>query len=101
MKRNSLLAVAVAAALCTFPLLGNAHGDRDDGDDGRWGRHQPADPRLVAARVKFFGAENVDGRGRVKKDKVIFSWATNTTYVVSVQGRVMLLDSYINHAELP
>jgi hypothetical protein len=101
MKRNTLLGVAVAAALCTFPLLGNAHGDRDDGDDGRWGRHHPADPKLVAARVKFFGAENVDSRGRVKKDKVIFSWATNTTYVVSVQGRVMLLDSYINHAELP
>ena len=54
-----------------------------------------ADPALVNARQKFFGVENVDEKGNVKKDKVIFSWATNTTYVVSVQGRVMLLDSYI------
>jgi hypothetical protein len=60
-----------------------------------------ADPALVAARQKFFGIENVDERGRVDKDKVIFSWATNTTYAVSVQGRVILLDSYINRPELP
>ena len=39
--------------------------------------------------------------GRVKKDKVIASWATNTTYVVIDQGRVILLDSYINRPELP
>ena len=32
---------------------------------------------------------------------MIFSWATNTTYVVSFLGRVMLLDSYINRPELP
>jgi L-ascorbate metabolism protein UlaG (beta-lactamase superfamily) len=60
-----------------------------------------ADPALVNARQKFFGVENVDEKGNVKKDKVIFSWATNTTYVVSVQGRVMMLDSYLLHAELP
>src|SRR5688572_17653060 len=102
MKRNTLLGAAVAAALgALLPLQATAHGDRDDRDDGRWDRHHQADPKLVAARVKFFGAENVDDRGRVKKDKVIFSWATNTTYAVSVQGRVMLLDSYIAHAELP
>jgi hypothetical protein len=60
-----------------------------------------ADEALVKARQKFFGIENVDEKGKVKKDKVIFSWATNTTYVASVQGRVMLLDSYLLHAELP
>ncbi len=60
-----------------------------------------ADSALIAARQKFFGVENVDEKGNVKKDKVIFSWATNTTYVVSVRGRVMLLDSYLLHAELP
>ena len=60
-----------------------------------------ADQALVKARQKFFGIENVDEKGKVKKDKVIFSWATNTTYVASVQGRVMLLDSYLLHAELP
>lgn len=94
MKRKSLLAAALLAA---FSLGAYAH-DRDDDDrDG----FKPADPALVQARQKFFGVENVDGRGRVKKDKVIFSWATNTTYVVSVQGRVLMLDSYLLHAELP
>ena len=55
-----------------------------------------ADPAMIAARQKFFGVENVDENGSVKKDKVIVSWATNTTYVASVLGRVILLDSYIS-----
>jgi hypothetical protein len=61
-----------------------------------------ADPAMVAARQKFFGIENVDATtGAVKKDKVIASWATNTTYVTSLLGRVVLLDSYITKPELP
>jgi L-ascorbate metabolism protein UlaG (beta-lactamase superfamily) len=56
---------------------------------------------MIRARQKFFGIENVDEKGRVDKDKVIFSWATNTTYVVAAAGRVLLLDSYINRPELP
>jgi len=59
------------------------------------------DPALIKARQKFFGIENVDENGRIAKDKVIFSWATNTTYVASLLGRVVLLDSYINRPELP
>jgi hypothetical protein len=94
MKRKSLIAAAVLAA---FAASAQAH-DRDDDDRDGW---KPADPKLVAARQKFFGIENVDSRGRVKKDPVIFSWATNTTYVVSVKGRVMLLDSFLANAELP
>mgnify|MGYP006172011541 CR=1 FL=1 len=50
---------------------------------------------LVKARQKFFGIENVDDKGNVKKDKVIFSWSTNTTYVVSVKGRVLMLDDVV------
>src|SRR2546422_4425236 len=60
-----------------------------------------ADPALIKARQKFFGIENVDEKGRVAKDKVIFSWATNTSYAASLLGRVVLLDSYINRPELP
>ena len=61
-----------------------------------------ADPAMVAARQKFFGIDNVDATtGAVKKDKVIASWATNTTYVTSLLGRVVLLDSYITKPELP
>src|SRR6267143_1207645 len=90
---------ALLSALCLFSLPAAA---RDRDDDDRFDRDdRKADPALVAARQKFFGIENVDERGRVDRDKVIFSWATNTTYVASVQGRIILLDSYINRPELP
>jgi hypothetical protein len=59
------------------------------------------DPDLIRARQKFFGIENVDAKGNVPKDKVIFSWASNTTYVVAANGHVLLMDSYINRPELP
>jgi hypothetical protein len=61
-----------------------------------------ADPAMLKARQKFFGVENVDSNtGAVKKDKVIFSWATNTTFVTSIQGRVIMLDGFITRPELP
>src|SRR4030095_1008806 len=61
-----------------------------------------ADPAMLKARQKFFGIDNVDvNTGAIKKDKVIVSWATNTTYVVSIMGRVVLLDSYITTPQLP
>jgi hypothetical protein len=60
-----------------------------------------ADPALIAARQKVFGIENVDANtGAVKKDRVIFSWLTNTTYAASVLGRVIMLDSYVTRLEL-
>ena len=94
MKGRKLVSLAVSAALSAFALGTVAH-DRDD-DEG----FKPADPALVKARQKFFGVENVDERGRVKKDKVILSWLTNTTYMVSLKGRVFMLDSYISRPEL-
>src|SRR5207245_7992762 len=55
---------------------------------------------LVKARQFFFGAENVDARsGAVDRDKVIFTWLTNSSIGVSLKGRVVLLDSYVNRAE--
>jgi len=60
-----------------------------------------SDPALMRARQKFFGIENVDERGAVAKDKVVVSWASNTTYMVAAGGHVFLLDSYINRPELP
>src|SRR6267143_5661439 len=90
---------ALLSALCLLSLPAAAK-ERDD--DDRFDRDdRKADPALVKARQKFFGIENVDEKGRIDRDKVIFSWATNTTYVVSVLGRVILLDSYINRPELP
>ena len=67
-----------------------------------------ADPRhgvsedTIAARARFFGAENVDARnGEVRADRVIFSWVTNASLAVSIRGRIVLLDTYINRPELP
>src|SRR5204862_1345075 len=93
------LLAALLSALCLVSLPAAA---RERDDDDRFDRDdRKADPALVAARQKFFGIENVDERGRVDKDKVIFSWETNTTYAVSVQGRIILIDSYINRHEMP
>jgi hypothetical protein len=64
--------------------------------------HQRVGQDTIKARQKFFGAENVDPHsGAVDKDKVIFSWATNTTFVTSIQGRIVMLDSFITRPELP
>jgi hypothetical protein len=57
---------------------------------------------LIAARNKFFGAENVNQlTGAMRTDKVIVSWVGNATDIVSLAGRVILLDTYINRPELP
>jgi L-ascorbate metabolism protein UlaG (beta-lactamase superfamily) len=96
MNCTQTMSVILAGVLCAFSLSAPAD-DRDDDDDDDRG----ANPALMQARQKLFGIENVDRKGRVKKDKVIASWATNTTYAVSVRGRVILLDSYINRPELP
>jgi hypothetical protein len=55
----------------------------------------------IAARKRFFGAENVDlSTGKVRADRVIFSWVTNATLAVSIEGRIILLDTYINRLEV-
>src|SRR3954465_14099863 len=86
MRFTSMQSAVLAAALCSGSLAASAKG---------------ADATLVKARQKFFGVENVDANGNVEKGKVVFSWATNTTYVVPALGHVILLDSYINRPELP
>jgi L-ascorbate metabolism protein UlaG (beta-lactamase superfamily) len=98
MNRKRTMPALVAGVLCTFALAAAADDhDRDHDRD----RDRGADATLIRARQKFFGVENVDKRGRIDKEKVIFSWASNTTYVVSAGGHILLLDSYINRPELP
>src|SRR5689334_5346021 len=97
MSSNAGFRMTIGAALVATACVALAH-DRDDDDDHNGGTARAA---LVAARQKLFGVENVDEKGRVDKEKVIFSWATNTTYVASVLGRVILLDSYLSRPELP
>ena len=72
---------------------GPALAHRDDDDD--------ASAATIATRQRFFGAENVDRHGDVRKDRVIFSWTTNASLAVSLKGRIVLLDTYINRPELP
>lgn len=80
----SIMSVAVGGV---SPAL--AHDPHDAGAD------------TVAARARFFGAENVDqGNGQVRGDRVIFSWITNASLAVSIRGRIVLLDTYINRPEL-
>jgi hypothetical protein len=46
-----------------------------------------ASEATIAARQRFFGAENVDPiNGKVRGDRVIFSWITNAGYAVSFRG---------------
>ncbi len=59
------------------------------------------DPATIAARNKFFGIEHVDqATGQVSRDLVIISWFTNSSYAVSVKGRVVLLDSFVTRLEV-
>jgi len=63
----------------------------------------PATPALseqIAARTHYFGAENVDAStGEVRKDLVIMSWASNTTYAAAINGKVVLLDASLVRRE--
>jgi hypothetical protein len=60
-----------------------------------------ADPAMIAARQKFFGRENVDVKtGELGRDKVIFSWLTNSTFAASIAGRVMYLDTFVTRLEV-
>jgi hypothetical protein len=92
MKQNKLtLATAILiSSVCAW--TGTAASE----DDAR------SNAATIAARQKFFGAENVDPRsGDVRRDRVIFSWITNAGYAASFRGRVVLLDTYINRFEVP
>src|SRR5437764_200984 len=101
MNCRRMMSVILSGVLSIFCLSTVAKEDREDRNDREARHHGEASPALIKARQKFFGIENVDDKGRVDKDKVIFSWATNTTHVSSVLGRVILLDSYIHRPELP
>jgi hypothetical protein len=53
----------------------------------------------VAARKHFFGVENVDHAGRVRRDRVILSWFSVASFAMAIDGHVVLLDSYIHKGE--
>src|SRR5262245_57206855 len=60
-----------------------------------------ADAALIAARQKIFGIENVDAAtGALRKDRVVFSWLGHITGAVSLQGRIVMIDSFIRRLEV-
>lgn len=51
----------------------------------------------IQARQHMFGLENVNpANGDVRRDRVIISWLTTTTFAVAANGKVFLLDAFIN-----
>ncbi len=73
---------------------------------GHPGRQATAEPVIAAAaadtvkaRRHFFGAENVDSRGRVRRDRIVLSWFSVASVAAAIDGRVVLLDTYIHKAE--
>jgi hypothetical protein len=59
------------------------------------------DPALIAARQKIFGIENVNPKnGKVREDRVVFSWLTNATFGAAMKGHVVLLDSFVTRLEV-
>jgi hypothetical protein len=61
----------------------------------------PANARLpkptVKAREAFFGAGNVDREGSVRRDRVILSWFGVASFAAALDGKVVLLDTYLNN----
>ena len=90
MRSEYEFAVVAAAA-----LLGACAGDEADSGE-------PTLPAsTIAARERFFGADNVDARGHVRKDRVVISWFGVSSLAVSLRGHVALLDTYINNGGCP
>jgi hypothetical protein len=87
MNRNGLLSKCLLVVLCIY---------------SSWAVSAVPTAEMIAARNKFFGAENVNQvTGAMRTDKVIVSWVSNASDIVSLAGRVILLDTYINRPELP
>ena len=70
------------------------------------GRTATAEPMLAAtaadtvrARRHFFGSENVDARGRIRRDRLVLSWFSVASMAAAIDGHVVLLDTYIHKGE--
>src|ERR1700733_12950406 len=78
----------VGAALLSSSLVGQALG-------------KPHDAAMIAARQNIFGEAHVnENNGKVRDDRVVFSWLTNATFAASVKGHVVLLDTFVTRLEI-
>ena len=102
MKFGKMAWAALPLVLSIAAWAPPAAADRGDDNDHDRGHDRDVSAATIAARQRFFGEENVDPRrGDVRNDRVIFSWTTNASLAVSLKGRIILLDTYINRPELP
>ena len=93
MRRIAL--TAAAAALLSTSILSQAFSK------GTEPSLKGTEPSLIAARQKIFGIENVNPKnGKVRDDKVVFSWLTNATFAAAVKGHVVLLDTFATRLEV-
>ncbi|HXP64034.1 MAG TPA: MBL fold metallo-hydrolase, partial [Steroidobacteraceae bacterium] len=82
-----LALTVVGASLLSGSFVGQALG-------------KSRDAALIAARQKIFGAANVnDNNGKVRDDRVVFSWLTNATFAAAMKGHVVLLDTFVTRLE--
>ncbi|KQY38367.1 hypothetical protein ASD42_08040 [Nocardia sp. Root136] len=80
LARRTLLGGAIAAGLVA--TAGRALADPGE--------------RMIAARTRFFGADNVDpATGAVRGDRVILSWFGCTSFAAALGGTVVLLDAWV------
>lgn len=95
--RRKVAGIAVAAAAATMaPLAVQAQPAPGIPTGG---------PTSVAATIKarqhMFGFENVNpATGDVRRDRVIISWLTTTTFAAAANGKVFLLDTYIDDDQI-
>lgn len=90
-------ALLASLGLSTTALADKGKDDKDCDEHGN-----PKTPvAMIAARNKIFGVDNVDQKtGQVTKDKVVFSWLTNSTFGTAMGGHVVLLDSFVTRLEV-
>jgi len=63
--------------------------------------HHHASQALIDARTKIFGIENVDQKtGALREDKVVFSWLGHISGAISLQGRIIMTDTYVARLEV-
>lgn len=86
----------VTAALVLFAPGAGAHTPTS-GAVGGGGLESRAAMTLetVQLRRRYFGAENVDATGAVRKDRVILSWVGVVNFAMAIRGRVVLLDAWV------
>lgn len=86
---------ATAALAATAPAAGAHTPTSGAVGGGPLSSRAVADRETVALRERYFGAENVDATGAVRKDRVILSWVGVVNFAMAVRGHVVLLDAWV------